>query len=247
MTVLIFLICFGLAKHNIFINNNHNAVGKDFFSLNIKHICFDLDGTLVKSDTTIYKATLKTLKQLNIKGEIPEDKFIEMIGMHFNDIFKKFNLDVTDFQKFIGIYKKLYFDFIDESKVYPEVEDTLSYLKNGIHLKISLLTTKGQDQAEKIIDHFDFSKYFDFVMGRREGIAHKPSAEPLLFICNELEVDIRETMIVGDTELDILCGKNAGAITCGVTYGYRTKENLKDNNPDYLVNNFSEIKSLMSE
>ncbi len=207
--------------------------------MNIKHICFDLDGTLVKSDTTIYKATLKTLEHLNIKGEIAEDKFIEMIGMHFIDIFKKFNLDVPDFQKFIGIYKKLYFDFIDESKVYPGVEDTLSFLKNGKDLKISLLTTKGQDQAEKIIDHFDFSKYFDFVMGRREGIAHKPSAEPLLFICNELEIDVKDTMIVGDTELDILCGKNAGAITCGVTYGYRTKESLKENNPDYLVNNFS--------
>ena len=214
--------------------------------MNIKHICFDLDGTLVKSDTTIYKTTLKTLEHLNIKGEIAEDKFIEMIGMHFNDIFKKFNLNVSDFQKFIGIYKKLYFNFIDESTVYSGVEDTLSFFKNGRDLKISLLTTKGQDQAEKIIDHFDFSKYFDFVMGRREGIAHKPSAEPLLFICNELEVDVRDTMIVGDTELDILCGKNAGAITCGVTYGYRTRESLKENNPDYLVNNFSEIISLIS-
>ena len=215
--------------------------------MNIKHICFDLDGTLVKSDTTIYKATLKTLEHLNIKGEIAEDKFIEMIGMHFIDIFEKFNLDVPHFQKFIDIYKKLYFDFIDESKVYPGVEDTLSFLKNGRDLKISLLTTKGQNQAEKIIDHFELSKYFDFVMGRREGIVHKPSAEPLLFICNELEIDVRDTMIVGDTELDILCGKNAGAITCGVTYGYRTEESLKENNPDYLVDDINEIKSLMSE
>ena len=83
-------------------------------------------------------------------------------------------------------------------------------------------------------------------MGRREGIAYKPSAEPLLIICNELEVDPKDTMIVGDTELDILCGKNAGAITCGVSYGYRTEESLKANNPDYLVNEISEIKSLMS-
>ena len=215
--------------------------------MSIKHICFDLDGTLVKSDRTIYKATLKTLELLDIKGELAEDKFSEMIGMHFNEIFSNFNIDVPDFQKFIGIYKNLYFDFIDESKVFPSVEDTLSFLKNGKDLRISLLTTKGQDQAEKIIEYFEFSKYFDFVMGRREGIAHKPSAEPLLFICDELELDPKDTMIVGDTELDILCGKNAGAITCGVTYGYRTEESLKENNPDYLVNDFNEIKSLVSE
>jgi len=213
--------------------------------LNIKHICFDLDGTLVKSDRTIYKATLKTLELLDIKGELTEDKFMEMIGMHFNDIFKNFNIEVPDFPKFIGIYKNLYFDFIDESEVYPLVEDTLSFLRNGKDIKISLLTTKGQDQAEKIIDHFEFSKYFDFVMGRREGIAHKPSAEPLLFICDELKLDAKNTMIVGDTELDVLCGKNAGAITCGVTYGYRTEESLRKNKPDYLIDDFSKIKSLI--
>jgi len=215
--------------------------------LNIKHICFDLDGTLVKSEKTIYKATLKTLEQLNINSEFDEEKFNDMIGMHFIDMFSELNIDVPDFEEFINIYKNLYFDFIDESNLYPEVEDTLSFLKNGKDLKISLLTTKGQDQAENIIDHFGFNKYFDFVMGRRQGIAHKPSAEPLLFICNELEIDTKDTMIVGDTELDILCGKNAGAITCGVTYGYRTRESLKVNNPDYLVYDFSEIKSLMSK
>jgi len=215
--------------------------------LNIKHICFDLDGTLVQSEKTIIKATLKTLEKLNINSDFDEEKFNDMIGMHFTDMFDELNIDVPDFDEFINIYKKLYFDYIDESNLYNGIEDTLSFLKNGKNLKISLLTTKGQDQAEKIITHFGFDKYFDFVMGRRDGIAHKPSAEPLLFICNELEVDAKDTMIVGDTELDILCGKNAGAITCGVTYGYRTKESLKENNPDYLVNDFSEIKSLMSE
>lgn len=218
---------------------------KDYSNLNIKHICFDLDGTLIKSDRTIYKATLKTLELLDIKGELSEDKFMKMIGIHFNDIFRNFNIDVPDFQKFIGIYKMLYFNFIDESKIYPSVEETLSFLSNGKGLKISLLTTKGQDQAEKIINHFEFSKYFDFIMGRREGIAHKPSAEPMLFICDELKLDAKNTMIVGDTEMDVLCGKNAGTITCGVTYGYRTEENLRENNPDYLVNDFGELKKLI--
>lgn len=213
--------------------------------MNIEHICFDLDGTLVKSDKTIYKATLATLRHLNIKGDIPEQKFNKMIGLHFVDIFNEFNLDVPDFEKFIGIYKNIYFDFIDDSKLYNNVEDVLFSLKNDKDIKLSLLTTKGQDQADKIIKYFNLDKHFDLIMGRRDGIAHKPSAEPLLFICNELEVDAKDTMIVGDTELDILCGKNAGAITCGVTYGYRTEESLKENDPNYLINDFDEIILLL--
>ncbi|MCH7722421.1 MAG: HAD family hydrolase [Bacteroidetes bacterium] len=213
--------------------------------MNIEHICFDLDGTLVKSDKTIYKATLATLRHLNIKGDIPEQKFNNMIGLHFVDIFNEFNLEVPDFEKFIGIYKKIYFDFIDDSKLYNNVEDVLFSLKNDKDIKLSLLTTKGQDQAERIIKYFNLDNHFDFIMGRREGIAHKPSAEPLLFICNELEIDAKNTLMVGDTELDILCGKNAGAITCGVTYGYRTEESLKENDPDYLINDFDEIILLL--
>lgn len=210
--------------------------------MHISHICFDLDGTLVQSSKTIYKATLKTLLELNIATGLPEEKFNEMIGLHFIDIFDELNINVPDFEKFIQLYKEFYFDFIDDSELYPLVKETLSNLNKQQKVKVSLLTTKSQDQAEKIMRHFDIYKYFDFVMGRRPGILHKPSAEPFLFICKEIDVEAKDSMIVGDTELDIVCGKSAGAITCGVTYGYRTKESLLDSYPDYLIDNLTDLK-----
>ena len=213
--------------------------------MKISHICFDLDGTLVQSSKTIYKATLKTLLELNIATGLPEDKFNEMIGLHFIDMFNELNINVPDFDEFIELYKEFYFDFIDESDLYPFVRETLSSLHNQQNVKVSLLTTKSQDQAEKIMRHFNVHKYFDFVMGRRPGISHKPSAEPFLFVCKEIGVEAKDSMIVGDTELDIICGKNAGAITCGVTYGYRTKESLLESYPDYLIDNLTELKQIL--
>lgn len=210
----------------------------------IKHICFDLDGTLIDSKSTIIKATLKTFNELNIEASIPQSKFTALIGMHFIDIFNEFNIEVPDFNKFISIYKSLYFDFIDESVLYPNVEMIMKYF-NVEGIKTSLLTTKSQEQADKIIDHFDLRKNLTYVMGRRNGVDHKPSAEPLLIICDELEISPSETLIVGDTELDINCGKNAGAYSCGVTYGYRTEENLKKYNPDFLISDISELKDLL--
>ena len=126
------------------------------------------------------------------------------------------------------------------SKVYDGVEVTLAALKSR-NIKVSLLTTKIQDQADRIIDHFNLRKYFDLVMGRRGGIAHKPSPEPLLKICTDLNVDVNNTLMVGDTELDIQCGKNAGSHTCGVLYGYRTKELLKIEEPDFIVEGIQDI------
>ena len=213
--------------------------------MNIDHICFDLDGTLVKSDKTIYKSTLKAFERLGINGSIDETRFNEMLGMHFVDIFNDLGINVPDFDEFIGIYKSYYFDFIDESFLYPNIEEVLSFIQES-GIKISLLTTKGQDQAEKIINHFHLNTYFDFIMGRRDGIDHKPSAEPLLSICNELNVKIFNTLMVGDTEIDIGCGKNAGAITCAVSYGFRTEDTLQKYDPDYIFNDVIELKDLLS-
>ena len=211
----------------------------------IKHICFDLDGTLIDSKVTILKSTVETLRALNIEASLPEDKFIPMIGMHFIDIFDEFNIDVPDFNKFISIYKSLYFNFIEDSIPFPGAAEVLKHF-NERGIKTSLLTTKAQDQADKIIDHFGLREDLSYIMGRRNGVTHKPSAEPLLIICNELGIQPSETLMVGDTELDIICGKNAGALSCGVSYGYRTEENLKEYNPDYLINDISELKNLLS-
>jgi HAD superfamily hydrolase (TIGR01549 family) len=207
----------------------------------INHFCFDLDGTLVDSNKTIYEATSATLKTLNIKFDVDEKDYVHLIGKHFVDIFKALNISIPDFDLFINIYKKKYFDFMIYSSLYNGVETTLAELKNR-GIKISLLTTKLQEQADKIIEHFNLSKYFDLVMGRREGIAHKPAAEPLLIICKELNIDVKSTLMIGDTELDIQCGKNAGANTCAVLYGYRKKELLEIEQPDFMV---SEINELM--
>lgn len=206
-------------------------------------IVFDLDGTLLESSNSIYKSVISTFEHLDQKVEIPKEEMDKRIGMHFKPIFEELNIQVDDIEEFIEIYKKYYFDFINETMIYPNVTDTLEILKaNGF--KLAILTTKVQDQTEDIIEHFKMNFYFDVLMGRRDGVGLKPSAEPLLLICKELNISPVATMIVGDSELDIRCGKNAGALTCGALYGHREKEILENENPDYLINNFEELKGI---
>jgi len=211
---------------------------------NIKHICFDLDGTLIDSHKTIYNATIKSLFDLNVSAKIDEEIFREKIGMHFVDIFDDMNIHVHDFEKFIKIYKNNYFSFIEDSIFYSDAEAVLSEFSSQ-GFKLSLLTTKAQDQAEIILEHFNISKYFDLIMGRRNGIEHKPSPEPLLQICKELSVSPAESLIVGDTELDILCGQNANTKTCAIIHGYRTEKSLATYKPDFIVKDLKELKKLL--
>ena len=208
--------------------------------MNIKLVVFDLDGTLISSHKTIYKATLHALKEINIYPTMPEEDFYKTIGMHFEDIFAQFGFSVPDFEKFIGIYKSIYFDYIDLSVAYPGVNEILNKLQVK-NIKTALLTTKGQDHAEIILRQFKLFDEIDYIMGRRPGIAHKPSPEPLIKICSDLNLEIKASLMIGDTELDIQCGKNAGSKTCAVTYGYRTAEELKKEFPDFMIDNILDV------
>lgn len=204
-----------------------------------------MDGTLISSHKTIYKATLHALEEINIYPKMPEEDFYKTIGMHFEDIFTQFGFSVPDFEKFIGIYKSIYFDYIDLSVAYPGANKILNKLRRK-NIRTALLTTKGQDHAEIILRQFKLFDKFDYIMGRRPGIAHKPSPEPLIKISKELNIDIEEALVVGDTEIDIQCGKNAGSKTCAVTYGYRTSEELKKEFPDFIIDNILDVDYIVS-
>lgn len=212
----------------------------------IELIVFDLDGTLVKSHETIYKATIKALKKLGLESNIEHEMFYNLLGHHFSDIFDECNITVPDVDHFINVYKGMYFDFINDSKMYDNAFLLFDKLKRN-DIKLGLLTTKGQDQAEKISNYFDFAKYLDVVEGRKNGFAIKPAPDQLLKICNELNIEPINTLMVGDTELDIQCGKDAGAKTCAVSFGYRNVEEIKKLSPDYLIDDLSEIINIIGE
>jgi len=207
---------------------------------NIQLFVFDLDGTLTESSETIYQSTIKTFEHFGRKVNLPKEELDKRIGEHFQTIFDDLHIQVDDIEEFIGVYKTIYFDFIDTTKLYADVEQVLISLKEQ-NKKIALLTTKGQEQAQNIVRYFNIEKYFDEVMGRRNGIEVKPSPEPLLRICKGLSIAPMQTIIIGDTEVDVRCGKNAKTKTCAVTWGYRSKNILEKENPDYIVEKISEL------
>lgn len=212
---------------------------------NIEAVVFDLDGTLFSSHEAIYRCTLKTFEELNIPVKMDEEKFYKLIGHHFADIFSEFGIEVDDLEGFIDLYKTFYFDYIDTCKPYKNVYETIDLLYASGY-KLALLTTKGNDQANKIMKHFKLHEKFNIVRGRLPGVENKPSPQPLKMICDELSVDVSRCLMVGDSELDVRCGKNAGAFTAAVTYGYRTLEELKKENPDFILNDISELKNILN-
>lgn len=209
-------------------------------------IVFDLDGTLVDSSNNIHTAATKTFEKLGMKVDFPKAELDKRIGAHFQDIFNDLNIIVDDIESYIEIYKEFYFQFIGLSVLYPGVVQFLSLLKrNGV--ATAILTTKAQGQVKKIVKHFNLDPYFDIVSGRKPGVELKPHPQPLQIIMNEAGLSPSQTLMVGDSEFDIGCGKNAGVKTVAATYGYRNIDDLKKLNPDYLISDIGELKSIVFE
>jgi len=213
-------------------------------SENIEGIVFDLDGTLTKSDLTIFKTMEAVFEKMEIEQRIPYEKFCTMIGFHFQDIFREHKIDIPDIEHFITTYKSHYFEYINDTTVYPGVYEILEYLKEHKY-KTAILTTKAQDQVEQICEHFGLTKYFDIIKGRIVGEQIKPSPEPLCKIAFDLNLDTKNLLMVGDTIIDVECGKSAGSLTAAALYGYGNNDEIKNMNPDFILNDINKLYEIL--
>ena len=66
------------------------------------------------------------------------------------------------------------------------------------------------------------------ILGQQEGLARKPDPEGVYRICETLQVKPQKCMYIGDTATDMQTGKAAGCLTVGVSWGFRTIEELLD-------------------
>ena len=73
----------------------------------------------------------------------------------------------------------------------------------------------------------------------------KPSPLPILKTIEKFQTKKENTLIIGDSNLDIEAGKAAGIKTVAVTYGYRQKDLLKD--ADFIIDNFEELLKIIEE
>jgi pyrophosphatase PpaX len=143
--------------------------------------------------------------------------------------------------RFVDTYRAHYAEhFDDHTKLYPGVEEMLGRLA-AAGVRLALVTTKHQAQADFTVGAFGLSRYFDYVHGWQEGRQHKPHPDPVLTALARLGVQPGGAIMVGDSELDMESAKAAGVATCAVAYGFRPAWFLRSYRPDFLVSRASDI------
>jgi phosphoglycolate phosphatase len=211
----------------------------------IDNILFDLDGTLTDPRKGIINSIIYALEKLAIE----EDNIHELesfIGPPLRESFmSRYNLSESLADKAITLYRE-YFAIkgIFENVIYPGVPDLLESLFNQkYHLFVA--TSKPTIFAEKIIGHFNFNKYFIDVVGSNLDNTRTDKAEIIAHLISAHRLQAESTIMVGDRKHDITGAKTNLIKSVAVTYGYGSLDELTLHEPDFIVNNCTELKSLL--
>lgn len=212
-----------------------------------KYILFDLDGTVTDPMIGITKSVRYALNKFGIEVE-DLNTLCKFIGPPLKDSFMNFyNFTEEDALKAISYYRE-YFSTngLYENTVYENFEDMLIALKND-GKSLIIATSKPTVFAEKILEHFNLKKYFDFISGSNLDNTRTKKADVISYALEQQMINnMSEIIMIGDREHDIIGAKALNIESIGVLHGYGSYEELSSSGADYIVKDVSELKSLLS-
>ena len=212
------------------------------------YIFFDLDGTLTDPAQGITNSFIHALKFFGC--EIPSyEELCKLIGPPLPYSFETIlGFPKEKVMEAVAKYRE-YFSTkgLFENKVYDGIPELLQKLKEkGKHLVVA--TSKPEEYSIKIIEHFGLSKYFDFVCGSNMDESRSKKDEVIAYAlqrCGLGESDKSRVLMVGDRLHDIEGARKNGLKSCGVLFGYGSRQELEEAGADFIVESVKELLELV--
>lgn len=212
-------------------------------------VLFDLDGTLIDSAAQLALAVNLTLADLGLE-QADEAVIRTWVGNGADKLIQRAlayrEADPELFAKARPIFFQHYNACLLQGlAMYDGVARSLRRLQTQGY-KQAIVTNKPSDFVAPILDALGISDCFALWLGGNCVPVKKPSPEPLLHACQELGVSPARTLMVGDSENDVLAAKAAGMKVVGLTYGYNYGRPIADSRPDWVFEHFSQLDALLS-
>jgi phosphoglycolate phosphatase len=188
-------------------------------------IYFDLDGTLTDPKPGITRSIQYALGKLGCAMP-SEDELTWCIGPPLHASLKKLvgSEDLAD--KALSLYRERFADIgLFENMVYPGVEETLSAIASSGR-RLFVATSKPGIYAERIVDHFKLSDYFERIFGSELDGRRADKTELLRYALETMAIEPSQAMMIGDRSHDMVGARNNGMTAVGVLYGYGSEEEL---------------------
>ncbi|HJQ27053.1 MAG TPA: HAD family hydrolase [Blastocatellia bacterium] len=219
--------------------------------LKVRDLLFDLDGTLIDSLGDLAATINLMLRDLG-RPPVSREQVGAFIGhgipttVHRALVATHPNHEPPDpelHQRAIATVHAHYADeMLKTTQLFPHVVETLDHFRDK---RLAVVTSKEVHFTHVMLDHFGIAKYFDAIVGGDTTPARKPDPRPVLEALRLLEGRADEAVMIGDSESDVLAGRNAGTWTIAVTFGYRTAEQLRLTEPDVIIDRFEQLQEVI--
>lgn len=208
---------------------------------------FDLDGTLVDSIEAIAYSVNLTFQELHLPT-IPVKDFYTYVGDGYKVLIERclraVKVDVKEYFEVAAAGYKRNFkaNILYHVTPYEGIVEVLETLKQQ-GVKLAIVSNKPHERAKDTVEGVFGLELFDYIQGEQEekGIYKKPDVSGVNYVLEQLGLKKEECLYIGDTNTDMITGKNVGIDTVGVLWGFRTEEELKEYHPKYIIKDTREI------
>jgi phosphoglycolate phosphatase len=206
---------------------------------------FDLDGTLVDSREDIVRAVNAAMMKMALPA-VSQDDVIRFVGDGIEPLIRRVLHMVTgtapsEDRVRAGVdfmLEEYRLHLIGSTCLYPGVRETLDALRGA---RLGLISNKQEEFCRRILAAFGLAGQFAVVLGGDSLPQRKPDPAPVLNAMRACDISPVETVMVGDSPADILSGKAAGVFTCGISSGFRSREELQAAESDVIVDRFQDL------
>jgi len=217
--------------------------------LDVDVIVFDLDGTLIDSKIDIANALNWTLDRLGYPP-LPLKTIEGFVGNGVAPLIRRTVHAAGHPEReadVMTIFRERYWDhLLDTTRLYDTVPETIGRLRGRYHMGV--VSNKPARYTQRIVDALGLRPAFgEAVYGGDSLPEKKPNPAALLQIAQRYGADPARMVMVGDSAVDVSFGKNAGAATVGVTYGFRSVDELKEAGADILIDRFGQLLEILDE
>lgn len=204
-------------------------------------LVFDFDGTLVDTRRDIVDSVNRALEELGLRT-LDRATLCTFIGKGVNQLMER-SLEGSgygDLPRAIKAFMSHYeAHLMDHTALFPNCRETLDHFSGR---PITILSNKPTRFITQILDALEYRAPFATIIGGDSVAAKKPDPVGLHHIMQQHGVSPEDTLMIGDSQVDIETGKRAGVRTCGVTYGHAGRASLETAQADWIIDDLSQLK-----
>lgn len=213
-----------------------------------KLVIFDLDGTLLDTVKDLAACVNYALETRGCPTH-DIDAYKHFVGNGINNLLKRASPENMRTEEDIQLMRELFIPYyaehdMDYTRPYDGIPQLLEQLQDK-GVKLAVASNKYQSATEKLVKIFFPAIKFEAVLGQREGVPVKPDPTIVFEILDSTGTGAADTLYIGDSGVDMQTASRAGVESAGVTWGFRTEEELRENGSIHIVSNPDEITGIV--